>query len=185
MSRRTKAANAALTGMGTTRRILLGDTLLQEFTPPEIETILAHEIAHHVHRDIPLGIITQGGLTFLSFYALNLILRGSLPVMGFTGLGDPATLPLLGLAFSLGGLLLMPLSNAYSRWRESLADSFALDLTENPAAFSSAMTRLANQNLSQADPPAWEVALFYSHPPLRARVGMAHTWSQTHDRNLC
>ncbi len=179
MSRRTRSANAALVGLGSTRRILLGDTLLEEFTPPEIETILAHEIAHHVHGDIPLGILGQGGLTFLSFYLLNLILRWSLPVMGFTGGGDPATLPLLGLAFSLGGLLMMPLSNAYSRWRERLADTFALDLTEKPAAFSSAMTRLANQNLAQLDPPTWEVALFYSHPPLRARLEMAHDWGQT------
>lgn len=177
MSRRTKSANAALAGMGGTRRILLGDTLLDEFTPPEIETILAHEIAHHVHGDIPRGILLQGGLNFLGFYLLDLVLRWSVPAMGFNGIGDPAALPLLSLVSSLGGLLLMPLSNAYSRWRESLADSFALDLTREPATFSAAMTRLANQNLAPADPPSWEVALFYSHPPLSARIRRAHNWA--------
>jgi STE24 endopeptidase len=176
MSRRTKSANAALVGMGATRRILLGDTLLDEFTYPEIETILAHEIGHHVHGDIPRGILLQGGINFLGFYLASEILRWAMPSMGFDAIGDPAILPLLSLVLSLGGLLLMPLSNAYSRWRESLADSFALDLTRESSAFSDAMTRLANQNLAVADPPAWETALFYSHPPLRKRVQMAHDW---------
>lgn len=178
MSRRTKSANAALMGLGGTRRILLGDTLLEEFEPAEIETILAHEMGHHVHGDIPRGILVQGGMTLLGFFLVHQLLRLIVPKMGFTGFGDPGILPLLSLIFSLGGLALMPLSNAYSRWRERRADTFALDLTQKAGAFADAMTRLANQNLAQADPPAWEELLFYSHPSLRKRLDQAERWAK-------
>lgn len=178
MSRRTKSANAALMGLGGTRRILLGDTLLEEFEPAEIETILAHEMGHHVHGDIPRGILVQGGMTLLGFFLVHQLLRLIVPKMGFTGFSDPAILPLLSLIFSLGGLALMPLSNAYSRWRERRADTFALDLTQKAGAFADAMTRLANQNLAQADPPAWEELLFYSHPSLRKRLDQAERWAK-------
>jgi STE24 endopeptidase len=179
MSRRTKSANAGLMGMGNTRRILLGDTLLEKFEPNEIEIILAHEIAHHVHGDIPRGILVQGAMNFLGLFLVHELLRWIGPHMAFAGFGDPALLPLLGLTFSLGGLALMPLSNAYSRWRERRADSFALHLTQKAEAFADAMTRLANQNLAQADPPTWEELLFYSHPPLRKRLDMAQRWAKS------
>ena len=174
MSRRTKAANAALTGLGNTRRIILGDTLLNEFTPEEIETVLAHELAHHVHKDIPLGIVSRkrhlaGG--FLSGFTGCWI--GGSQVFGFSGPGDIAALPLLGLAFGVFGLVTLPLTNTYSRWRERLADEYALQVTRNGPAFASAFTRLANQNLADADPPAWEEFLLYSHPALGKRIAMA------------
>jgi STE24 endopeptidase len=178
MSRRTKSANAALMGIGRTRRILLGDTLLEEFEPVEIETILAHEIAHHVHGDIPRGILVQGAMNLLGFFLVHQLLSWIAPKMSFAGSGDPALLPLLSLVFTLGGLASMPLSNAYSRWRERLADSFALDLTGKAQAFADAMTRLANQNLAQADPPAWDELLFYSHPSLRKRLDYADKWAE-------
>jgi STE24 endopeptidase len=178
MSRRTSAANAALAGLGRSRRIILGDTLLEYFSEDEIETVLAHELAHHVHRDIPLGIAVQVPLTFLFFYLTHLALVWAVPVLGLNGLADPASLPLLGLVFSGLGLITMPLFNAWGRWRERMADAYALDITRKPEAFASAMTRLANQNLAEVDPEPWVVLLLYSHPPLRERIEHARAWSR-------
>jgi STE24 endopeptidase len=176
MSRRTRAANAALTGLGRSRRIILGDTLLENFSDDEIETVLAHELAHHVHRDIPLGIAIQIPLTFLFFYIIHLGLGWAVVRLGLNGIADPASLPLLALVFSGLGLVTMPLFNAWSRWRERLADDYALEITRKPGAFASAMTRLANQNLADANPEAWVVFLLHSHPPLRQRIERARLW---------
>ena len=173
MSKRTKAANAALTGIGNTRRIILGDTLINEFTPDEIETVLAHELGHHVNRDIPLGIAFGTLSTLVSLYLASLALNWAVEVFGFKSLADPAALPALMLILTLYGLVTMPLDNAFSRWRERLADGYSLQATRQPEAFASAMTRLANQNLSEVDPEKWVVFLFYSHPPLGERIAMA------------
>jgi STE24 endopeptidase len=174
MSRRTRAANAGLTGLGRTRRIVIGDTLLDQFTPDEIETVLAHELGHQVHRDIPLGLAIEACLNLAGFLVVQLALGGGVRWFQLAGPADPAGLPWIGLLLGGFGLVTMPLSNAYSRWRESLADDFALDLTHKPGAFASAMTRLANQNLAEAEPPRWVVALLYSHPPLQARIDKAN-----------
>jgi STE24 endopeptidase len=176
MSRRTRAANAALAGLGRSRRIILGDTLLEQFTDDEIETILAHELAHHVHRDIPLGIATQVPLTFGLFFLLHLVLGWAVTTLNLQSISDPASLPLLALLFSGLGLITLPLSNAWSRWRERLADRYALAATQKPEAFISAMTRLANQNLADVDPEPWVVYLLHSHPPLRQRIQYARNW---------
>jgi len=176
MSKRTKAANAALTGIGNTRRIILGDTLINEFTPDEIETVLAHELGHHVNRDIPLMMLFGMLSTLVSLYLASLALNWAIRFFGFAGPADPAALPALILILTLYGLVTMPLDNAFSRWRERLADKYSLQATNQPAAFSSAMTRLANQNLSEVDPEKWVVFLFYSHPPLEERIAMAKAW---------
>ncbi len=176
MSKRTKAANAALTGIGSTRRIILGDTLINEFTPDEIEIVLAHELGHHVNRDIPLNIAFGSLSTLLGLFLASLALNWAVGVFGFYAPADPAALPALMLILSLYGLFTMPLGNAFSRWRERLADRYALRATGQPGAMASAMTRLANQNLSEVDPEKWVVFLFYSHPPLEERIAMAGNW---------
>jgi len=173
MSKRTKAANAALTGIGNTRRIVLGDTLINEFTPDEIESVLAHELGHHVHRDIPLlvgfgTVLTLGGL-YLAFLGLTWAVR----TFGFSGPADIAGLPALGIVLGAFGLITQPLNNAFSRWRERLADEYSLQSTGNTQAFASAFTRLANQNLGELDPEKWVVFMFYDHPPLGDRIRMA------------
>ena len=178
MSQRTKAANAALTGLGNTRRIILGDTLLGEFTTDEIEVVLAHELGHQVHKDIPIGILIQSAITLLGFYLASLGLSRGASAMGFSSPADIAALPLLGLIFGAYGLVTMPLTNAYMRWRERKADEFALQTTGDGPAFASAMTRLANQNLAQVDPPGWEEFLFHSHPALRKRIAMAQAFQK-------
>jgi STE24 endopeptidase len=173
MSRRTKSANAALTGIGATRRIVLGDTLINEFTPDEIETVLAHELGHHVHRDIPLLIGFGTLTTTLGLFLASLALGWLVDFYGFSGPADVAGLPALGLILGAYGLLSMPLENAVSRWRERLADRYALQVTGKYEAFASAFTRLANQNLGEVDPEPWVVFLFHSHPPLGQRIRQA------------
>lgn len=177
MSKRTKTANAALTGIGNTRRIILGDTLINEFTPGEIETVLAHELGHHVNRDIPLMLVFGTISTFVSLYLASLGLNWAIGFFGFTGPSDPAAFPALSLILTLYELFVMPLDNAFSRWRERLADQYSLQATNQPEVFVSAMTRLANQNLSEVDPEKWVVFLFYSHPPLEERIAMAKSWT--------
>jgi len=173
MSSKTVAANAALMGLGNTRRIILGDTLLQHFSRDEIESVLAHELGHHVHRDILWGIAVQSALTLGGFWLADAVMRWGIAARGLDGLTDPAALPLFLLAMSLFGLVTMPLGNGWSRWRESLADRYALQTTRNRTAFISAMTRLANQNLAEAQPPRWVEILLYSHPSIQRRVAMA------------
>ena len=173
MSKRTKAANAGLTGMGSTRRIVLGDTLIQEFTPDEIETVLAHELGHQVHKDILLGITFGSLINLVGLFLASVVLRWGAAAMGAAGPADPAALPLFGLVLAVFGLVTMPLTAGWSRWRERMADQYALDSTHNPSAFAAALARLANQNLSDADPEPWVEFLLYSHPALSKRIRMA------------
>lgn len=179
MSKRTKAANAALTGIGNTRRIVLGDTLINEFSLDEIETVLAHELGHHVHKDIPL-LIGFGTLsTALGLYLASLVMNWAVSTFGFTSVADVAAFPALTLIISLYGLLIMPLENGFSRWRERMADVYALQSTGKNEAFASGFTRLANQNLGELDPEKWVVFLFHSHPPLGERIEMAKNWQSS------
>lgn len=178
MSRRAKNANAELTGMGATRRIVLSDTLLDEFTPDEIEIALAHELGHHVHHDVLLGVALYSVLALAGFFAAHVVLAGSVETFGLDGMADPAGMPVLALVGGATGLMTMLLTNAYWRWRERMADRYALQATHNAAAFASMMTRLANQNLADADPERWVVLLLYSHPPIRERLAMAEAWGE-------
>ncbi|MBL8076414.1 MAG: M48 family metallopeptidase [Anaerolineales bacterium] len=177
MSKRTKAANAALTGIGNTRRIILGDTLINEFTLDEIETVLAHELGHHVHKDIPFLIAFGTLSTTLSLFIASLALNSAVSHFSFTSPADIAAFPALMLILSAYGLLTSPIDNAVSRWRENMADDYALSSTKKSEAFASAFTRLANQNLGEIDPEKWVVFMFYSHPPLGERIDKAKRFS--------
>lgn len=177
MSRRTKAANAAITGLGNTRRIILGDTLIEEFTPDEIETVLAHELGHQVHRDIPIGILVESVITLGGLYLASLVLEWAVAALGYTGVSDIAAMPIFVLVMGAYGLLVMPLGNAFSRWREIRADEYALKMTGKGEAYASALTRLANQNLAEADPEPWVESLLYSHPALGKRIAMAEDYN--------
>ncbi len=179
MSRRTKSANAALTGIGNTRRIVLGDTLINEFTPDEIEAVLAHELGHQVHRDIPLLIGFGTLMTMIGFFLASLAMNWAVSFLGFSGVGDIAAFPALGLILGIYGFVTSPLDNAVSRWRERMADEYSLESTGKNEAFGSAFVRLANQNLGEVDPEKWVVFMFYSHPPLAERIEMAKNWKPT------
>jgi len=173
LSKRTRAANAALTGLGNTRRIVLGDTLINEFSPDEIETVLAHELGHHVHKDLPILMAFGTVMTLGGLFLASLVLNWAASQFGFAGPSDIAGLPALGLVLGAFGLLTQPLDNAVSRWRERKADEYALQSTGNAKAFASAFVRLANQNLGEVDPEKWVVFMFYDHPPLGERIQMA------------
>ena len=179
MSRRSTTANAALAGLGSTRCIILGDTLLEDYDSDEIETILAHELAHHVHHDIPVGIAVQSAITFVGLYLAALFLDWGVSALGFAGVADVAAMPLIVLAIGMYGLITMPLENAFSRWRERRADEYALAVTGKGQAFASALARLADQNLSDADPDRWVALLFNSHPPLSERIARAKSYPLT------
>ncbi|MFQ6605446.1 MAG: M48 family metallopeptidase [Fidelibacterota bacterium] len=174
MSRQTKKENAFLAGMGRTRRVVLGDNLLNNMSPEEIETVLAHEVGHHRDRHIWKNILLGTGQQIILFYLIHRILQAMFPV--FTGsLIDTLTLmPAFLLAYGgLSTLLFGPLNLALSRYFERQADDTALNLTCNPAAFQAAMAGLANRNLSNAYPAAWIKMLFYSHPPIGERLEKA------------
>jgi len=173
LSTRTTAANAALMGLGNTRRIVLGDTLMEEYDADEIETILAHELGHHVHGDVWRGIAVQTALTLVGLLLADRLLRWGVAHFAFEGLADVAAFPLVAMAMGGLAVLAMPLANAYSRWREGLADQFSLEMTGKPQAFISSMTKLANQNLSEAEPEPWAEFLLYSHPAIGKRIKRA------------
>src|SRR5712691_5808649 len=173
---KTRKANAALAGLGGTRRILVSDTMLAEYSDDEIEVVLAHEIAHHVHGDIWKGILFQSALMLAGFYLASLVLRAMTDRAGLRGVDDVAGLPLLLLAAGAVSLVMVPVAHAMSRAFERSADRFALDLTRNPGAFISAMRRLGAQNLAEEHPSRLVQWLFYSHPPVRDRIAAAQAF---------
>lgn len=178
LSDKTTAANAAFMGLGNTKRIVLGDTLYNNFTPDEIETVMAHELGHQVHNDIVSGIAVQTLLTLVWFFLADVVMRLGVTWFHFQGVSDLAGMPLLGLALGVLGFLTMPLGNWYSRVRETNADRYALETTRNPQAFISAFEKLANQNLSELDPEPWVEWLLYDHPSVGKRVAMGKAYSK-------
>ena len=176
LSSKSTTANAMLAGLGKTRRIILSDTLLQSYSPDEIEVVLAHELGHHVHRDIPKMIALQSVIALLGFYLSDVVLKASIAPLGFSGAADAAGLPLLFLFLAVFNLVLSLLTNAYSRSVEKQADIAALELSAKPGAFISAMSKLADQNLTEYQPSRWVELLFYDHPPYNKRVNLAHRY---------
>jgi STE24 endopeptidase len=172
LSEKTTAANAAFMGLGNTKRIVLGDTLYQDYSHDEIESVIAHELGHQVHNDIVWGIAIESVLTVAGFLIADLVLRFGVAFFRFDGIADLAAMPLFALALGAFGLVTMPLGNGFSRWRERRADEYALDSTHNPGAFVGAMEKLANQNLAELEPEAWVEFLLYDHPPIGKRLKM-------------
>jgi len=172
-SRKSRTANAAVVGIGRTRRIIVFDTLLSGFTPEEIESVLAHELGHHVHGDIRRGLLVHGVLLLVTARLAALGLDVGVPLLGLTGPADPAGLPWLGLVLLALGLIQLPLGNGFSRWIERQADDFALATTGNARAFIGAMERLALLNLAERRPNRLKEIVFYSHPALERRIERA------------
>ena len=184
MSRKTTAANAALMGLGNTRRIVLGDTMLDRYTPDEIEVVLAHELGHHVHHDLWKLIISQSILTLGGLYLVNLALHWAVDTQHFyLRLADPAIMPFLLLVTAIFGLVVMPISNGLSRAIEYQADEYALQSTKMVGAFKSAMTRLANQNLADIEPSPLIEFLFHDHPAISKRLRHADAFARRYGLN--
>jgi STE24 endopeptidase len=179
LSEKSKKANAALTGLGNTRRIILADTLLDNYTPDEIEAVLAHELGHHVHKHIVKSIFVQATITFFGFWAANWVLHYAVDQHMFEQLSDFANLPLLALVSVVLSFLLMPALNAYSRFNERQADRYAFESTESVEPFISSMNKLAEQNLAERSPSKWVEWFFHSHPSISRRLAAAEQWQRT------
>jgi len=181
LSEKSKKANAALTGLGNTRRIILADTLLDNYTPEEIEAVLAHELGHQVHRHILKGIFVHAVITFLGFWAANWALHYAVDQHMFEQISDFANLPLLVLVSTVLSLVLMPALNAYSRFNERQADQYAFESVASIVPFISSMNKLAEQNLAERTPSKLVEWAFHSHPAIARRVAAAEAWGRKHD----
>jgi STE24 endopeptidase len=177
MSRQSEKPNAMFTGLGNTKRIVLGDTLLAGFSPDEVEAVVAHELGHQVHGDIWRLIGFGAGAGFGMAWLLSRIapaaVRQSRERTGVSEVADEASLPLLALLMTAMGLILMPVQAAFSRAMERRADRFAVALTRNGDAYARAMEGLAAQSLADPDPPRPVVVMLYSHPPIVERIRAA------------
>jgi STE24 endopeptidase len=173
LGEKTSKANAALTGIGGSRRILVSDTMLAQYSDDEIEVVLAHEIAHHVHGDIWKGLAFETALIVLGFLTASRVLDLLAPMAGLRGVDDVAGLPVLLLAAGAVSVVMVPVAHAMSRAHERRADRFALQLTRNPPAFISAMRRLGAQNMAEDEPSQIVQWLFHSHPPIKERIAAA------------
>ena len=173
LSKNTKKANAALAGIGSTRRVLLGDTLLDSYTPAEIKSVFAHELGHHVYQHIwkMLAIGTVSG--FFGFAFCHLVLTKVIVDLGYQNIHDIAAFPAVCMALAVSGFILLPIQNAISRRFERACDKYAIEKTNDPDAFISTMEKLAEQNLADRTPNRVVELLFYSHPPISKRIEMA------------
>lgn len=179
LSEKSKKANAALTGLGNTRRIILADTLLENYSADEIEAVLAHELGHHVHRHILKSIAVQAGITLVGFWAANWVLHYAVDrTHMFVTVSDFANLPLLVLVSTVLSFFLLPALNAYSRYNERQADRYAFQSIRSVGPFISSMNKLADQNLAERSPSRWVEWFFQSHPAISRRVTAAEVWAK-------
>jgi STE24 endopeptidase len=170
---RTRRAGAVLIGAGATRRILLSDTLLADYTDDEIEVILAHEMGHHAHGDVLKGLAGDAAVLACGFLAARVVLEASWARLGLSGPADAAGVPLLMLTVGAVTLAARPVLNGLSRRSERRADRFAIEMTSNPAAFAGAVRRIAAQNLSEEHPSRLARWMFHTHPPVEERIASA------------
>ncbi len=175
LSKTTKKANAMFAGLGRTKRLVLSDTLIEKFTVEEIESVVAHELGHFKHKDIWHHLAFNFVCSFIGFALASHFLKKLVPALGYAGAEDLAAFPLLYLLFYLFAILLTPLGNAYSRWREREADRFSLKAT-GPAGFIPAMEKLAQINLADPEPHLLIEWWFYTHPPISKRIQMARNY---------
>jgi len=176
LSDRTSRTNAALTGIGRTRRIIVSDTLVADYPPEEIEVVLAHELAHHVYRDIWRGLAAGWLVTGAGLWLADALLRVAVVPLGLRGMSDIAGIPVIVLSSMAASLMALPAVNAVSRAHERRADRFALDTTHDAEAFISAMRRLGARNLAEETPSRAARIFFYTHPPVSDRLALARAW---------
>jgi STE24 endopeptidase len=188
LSEKSKKGNAALTGLGNTRRIIIADTLLQNCNDDEIEAIMAHELGHQVHGHILKSIVMEGAVTLAGFWAANWVLQYATTELQqttrFQHLADFANLPLLVLVSSVLSIALMPALNAYSRLTERQADLYCWKSVPSVTPFITAMEKLTAQNLSERSPSRLVEILFHSHPPISKRIAAAEAWANTNRPSL-
>jgi STE24 endopeptidase len=178
MSKNTKKANAAFTGLGKTKRIILGDTLLDNYSEDEIETVIAHELGHFKKKHIVKNILIGTVSSFLTLYIIAVLYENSLSWFGFENITQVAALPLLALWSTLIGLLQSPLGNMLSRKFEYEADEYAVLETKNPTAFKNTLEKLTEQNLGDKEPHPFVEWFFYSHPSIKNRLSAIESFAK-------
>lgn len=175
LSKKTKKANAAVIGIGKSRRIILGDTLTAGFEDEEIEMVMAHEIGHHALRHVPKGLLFNTLVSFGGFYILYLLSGPLAAFFGASGIDDLLLFPAVTLMGTLGGIAILPVQNGFSRFVEYEADRYAIRAIPNLLVFKSMMVKLGEKNLAEPDPDPWVEFFLYTHPSIPNRIRRAES----------
>ncbi|MFC1669267.1 M48 family metallopeptidase [Spirochaetota bacterium] len=178
VSKDTKKANAGFTGIGKGKRIILSDTLMENFTPGEVSVVFAHEIGHYKFRHIIKGLTLNSIIILLSFFICGIIYESTLSSMGFKYIYEISAIPVLFFYLTIFGLIIMPLTNYISRKHEVQADSYAIDITGDKNSFISSMEKLSQLNLADKEPGAVTEFIFYSHPSIKKRIDFARGYKR-------
>jgi STE24 endopeptidase len=176
-SRRTTGANAYVNGLGHTKRVVLYDNLLKDFSPDQVQSVVAHELGHVKHRDVPRGLLWLAIVAPAGMLVIQRLTERLVPAEDRRG---PAVLPAAVLSIAVVSFVLNIPGNALSRQVERAADGHALDLDGNSAAFIAVERKLSLQNLGDPDPPEWLQLLFGTHPRTVDRIGYALSWARNH-----
>jgi STE24 endopeptidase len=183
-SRRTSAINAYVTGIGHTKRVVLYDNLIDRFPRDQINSIVAHELGHVRHRDVPRGLLWIAIAAPASMWLVQRVSERWAPSDARLGDGrrraTALAVPTVALALGVVSFTTTAAGNSLSRAVERSADAYALDVTRDPEAFIAVERRLAIDNVAEPDPPRWATLLFGTHPPTIERIGAALTWSREH-----
>src|SRR3954469_17154114 len=179
-SRRTTGANAYVNGIGATKRVVLYDNLLRDFSPDQTSSVVAHELGHVKHRDVPRGLLWLASVAPAGTFLVQRLTERIAPEARAGRGAGPAVLPAAALSIALVGFVLNVGGNALSRRVEASADAYSLKLYGHPESFIAVERRLVTQNLGDPDPPGWVQAIFGTHPTAVERIGYALTWSRSH-----
>lgn len=172
-SSKTTEVNAYVTAFGQTQRIVLFDTLIESYTPDEVELVLAHELGHWYYHHVLLSLLGIGAAGWVGLFGLRWLLDRTWRRLGLRSPSDVAGLPfILALIFGVR-MIALPFENTVSRYGEHQADVFALTVSQKPAVLIDFFQQVAEQNLSIVDPPAWEKFIFYTHPSVAERIRFA------------
>ncbi|HYM59081.1 MAG TPA: M48 family metalloprotease [Solirubrobacteraceae bacterium] len=174
-SRRTTAANAYVTGLGHTKRVVIYDNLLRDFTPAETRLVVAHELGHVRYHDVPRGLLYLAIVAPFGMLAVALLADRLAPR---DGQRTPAALPAVALAIALVSPAITVVSNQLSRAVERRADVYSLQLTSEPRSLIDFQRRIAVKNVSDVDPPAWVSFMLGTHPPTLERIGAAEAFER-------
>lgn len=184
LSDKANIENATLAGLGKTRRILISDTVLEHHTEDEIVAFVAHELGHYHHRDLRRLIVVESLIALAGFYAVHHLLIRLVPLFGIESAADISTFPILVLCLFGLSIFVMPATNTFSRWRELRADAFAVHLMGTAEPLIAALTKAAQQNLSDPNPSPLFEFLLHRHPSISRRIEhakrMQRKLSQTH-----
>src|SRR3954447_8396910 len=179
-SRRTTGANAYVNGIGATKRVVLYDNLLHDFSPDQTSSVVAHELGHVKHRDVPRGLLWLAIVAPAGTFLVQRLTERIAPEARAGRGAGPVVLPAAALSIALVGFVLNVGGNALSREVEASADAYSLELYGHPESFIAVERKLVTQNLGDPDPPGWVQAIFGTHPTAVERIGYALTWSRSH-----